>query len=165
MDATTVVAIYAATVATGSVLIQFAVWRTTHTRVRLHVNPGTGPVQGESDGAGGFIRKDADVVFIDITNQSGHPVRISQIWATRSDDPESHFVFLDPYPRRYQTFPLGIPARDSRTIWVLQKGIPTDRPLRFRAKTTADDEFETKPIVVDDLPRFNYSELGADGGS
>jgi 2-methylaconitate cis-trans-isomerase PrpF len=45
MEATTVVAIYAAIVATAAVLVQLAVWRSTRTQVQLRVTPGTGPVE------------------------------------------------------------------------------------------------------------------------
>ncbi len=122
MEVTTLVAIYAAVVATAAVLVQLAVWRSTRTQVRLRVNPGTGPVQGESDGAGGVYTKEADVVFIEITNRSGHLVKISQVWAVRADNPERSFVFPWPYPT-HQRLPLEIPARDSRNVWVLQEGL------------------------------------------
>lgn len=161
MEVTTLVAIYAAVVATAAVLVQLAVWRSTRTQVRLRVNPGTGPVQGESDGAGGVYTKEADVVFIEITNRSGHLVKISQVWAVRADNPERSFVFPWPYPT-HQRLPLEIPARDSRNVWVLQEGLETDVPLRFVARTTAGDEFRTKPIVVDDQPQLSYAVLGDD---
>ena len=162
MDATTAVAIYAAIVATLAVFVQLAMWRSTRTQVRLRVNPGTGPVRGEPDGAGGLTAKTAPVVFIEITNRSGHPVKIGQMWAVPANDSKRGIAWLRPYPE-HLTFPFEIPARDSRTIWILQEGFETQSAFRFGAKTTAGDEFKTKPIVLDDQPSLTYAELDRSG--
>lgn len=74
MSATTIVAIYAAVVSTGLLLVALASLRANRTRVVLKINPGTAKVQGgEVDDFGTPIDVDGEVVYIQIANARAFP--------------------------------------------------------------------------------------------
>jgi hypothetical protein len=47
MDATTVIAIYAALVATGALLVEYAQWRSSRTRLKVETHAGVAPILSE----------------------------------------------------------------------------------------------------------------------
>lgn len=160
MDVTAVVAVVGAVTGTASLLIQGAAWRASGTRIDLDVNPGTASVPGYDDGGGGSIGVKADVVFIQITNRSPHSVKITHTGAIDADDDQRGFFFPQPLP--FNRLPFEIPARDNVTVWVLREGLDAER-LRFLIKTAAGEKFQTKPLVLGDLPQLETTSFGPDG--
>lgn len=146
LDATAIVAGYAALVATAAlvwnVLSSLRTWQ-TRVAVKLHrmniVTPGAG--EGEP------------VILFELTNHSGHKVKITH-------------VGLDPImrggPHSFIPHPLGlpmagpfeIPPRDSVTVWikpdVLSEGDP-EYKTRALVKTSDGVQFESKRVRVREL--------------
>lgn len=158
MDLTTGVAIYAAVVATAAGLIQLAQWRASRTKIGIQVNPGTAPIHhGKTDSLGNELAEDSDVVFIQLTNKSPHPVKISTVTAVDADDKQRGFVFPRPYPLEL-VLPFEIPPRDNRFLWVSREGLDAEQ-FKFKAKTAAGDMFETKPLVLDEQTSLRLHNL------
>ena len=150
MDATPVVAIYGASVATASAAVQFVWWRTTRTNIRVEAAPGTAPVHAGSDGGGGVLTRTGEVVFIRITNRSAHPVKVRSLSAIHREG--SNLAFPSPYP---PSLPIEIPPRDYYTVWVHRDQIDENERLRFAITTTDDRTFKSRRVVLADEDKWH----------
>lgn len=154
MDATPVIAVYAALVATGALLIQLAQWRNSRTQLGVRANAGTAPVLSEREDAfGNKVEEDGEVIFVTITNRSPHSIKVTHVGmvtAVRKDS--TGLAFTRPYPRQL-ALPFEIPARDHVTLWQPRNGLEDwdETEMRIRIGTAAGDDFYSR--------RFRFADL------
>jgi hypothetical protein len=143
-DTTTVIAIYAAAVATAGLIWQIvsrvAARRTV---VRVRVAPGlvTPGVMGPGVG---------DVVII-MSNRSDHPVRITSAGLRLQDGSKRELVMLRPISDG--TLPQVVPSHDAHQVYMdlreLQGiGIDFHRPIVAWARTSDDHQFTSKATTL-----------------
>lgn len=157
MDATAVIAIYAALVATAALLVQYSQWRNSHTRLKVEVHAGVAPILSEEkDPFGNALHKRGEVLFSQLTNCSPHAVKITHVGATPVDlKDEKSLAFTRPYPLNLR-LPLEIAARDNVTLWQPREGLEgwEGKQMRVVIRTAAGDDFESKAFRLADLPRL-----------
>lgn len=157
MDATAVIAIYAALVATAALLVEYAQWRSSRTRLKVETHAGVAPILSEErDPFGNQLHKRDEVLFIQLTNRSPHAVKITHVGAISVDKKDKNgLAFTQPYPLGLR-LPLEIAARDSLTLWQPRKGLEAWEGKRMQAviRTAAGDDFESRAFRLDDLPRL-----------
>jgi hypothetical protein len=157
MDATTIVAGYAALVATGSVAIRLAGLRGRRTLLRLEAHAGTAKIESEDrDVYGNGERVSGEVLFMEITNRSPHPVKITHL-GTMSAGRRGRrgLFFARPYPVHLK-LPLEIAERDRVTLWQPRASLGDREPERMRivVRTAAGEDFESRPFRLSELTRL-----------
>ena len=157
MSATTVIAIYAALVASASLIVQYAQWRSSRTQLRISVDAGTAPIlSGEKDEYGDELHEDGEVLFIQITNRSPHSVKITHVGVISTGRKAKRgAAFVRPYPLHVLR-PFEISARDNVTIWQprVQLAEWEGQRMRARIQTAAGDDFKSAAFRLDALPRL-----------
>lgn len=157
MEATTVVAIYAALVASGGAAIQLAQWHSARTRVKLEVHAGIASILTEErDRHGDKVSAPGEVLFFHVTNRSPHPVKITHLGAMPAGRrPKRGLFFARPYPLHVK-LPLEIPARDSVTLWQPRSGLASWESERMRVvvKTAVGEDFRSKRFLLEQLTRL-----------
>jgi hypothetical protein len=144
--ATAVVAIYAALVATVALAFNFFSWlRTWQTRVTVNlrrmslVTPGT-PTEEPA-------------VLFELTNHSGHPVKITHVSLAPIRRGGPHLLIPQPHGVLVPG-PFQIPPRDAVTVWispdVLSEGDPHHR-TRALIQTSDGAKSHSKRVRVRDL--------------
>jgi hypothetical protein len=155
---TTIIAIYAAFVASAALIVQYAQWRSSRTRLKVSVNAGTAPILSEEeDPYGQKLRRDGEVLFIQITNRSPHQVKITHVGVISAGRRNKKgAAFIQPYPFHAQQLPFEIPARDNVTLWQPRGGLKEWEGRRMQAsiRTAAGDDFESSVFRLDDLSRL-----------
>jgi hypothetical protein len=124
MDATSIIAIYAALVASAALGVQFAQWRSARTSLKVEANAGVAPVQsGDHDGYGNETSESGEVVFLRLTNRSPHAIKIVHVGMQIADRKDKRaLAFAHPYPLHIQ-LPFEIPPRDNITLWQPRHGL------------------------------------------
>jgi hypothetical protein len=153
MGATTAIAIYAALVATGALAVQAAQWRSARTRLKVDANAGLAPIAG---GGCDETHKRGEVVFVQLTNRSPHPIKITHVgMLTVGRKDKKGLFFARPYPLHLQ-LPLEIPARDNVTLWQPRDQLEKWelRRLRIVIRTAAGDGFHSRRFLIEDLVRL-----------
>lgn len=157
MDTTTIIAVYAALVATAALLVQYTQWRSSHTRLKVEAHAGIAPILSEEkDRFGNKLHKRDEVLFIQLTNRSPHAVKITHVGATSVDlKDEKGLAFTRPYPLNLR-LPLEIAARDNVTLWQPREGLEgwEGKQMRVVIRTAAGDDFESKAFRLTDLSRL-----------
>jgi hypothetical protein len=157
MDVTAVTATYAALVATGAASIQLVQWRGTRTQVRFEANAGLAPIEtNQRDAFGNSGSAPDEVLFIHITNRSPHAVKITHLGAMTTRRRKRKGVFFSrPYPLHLR-LPLEVAARDRVTLWQPRAGLGKWESERMRivVRTAAGDDFESKPLRLNELARL-----------
>lgn len=157
MDATALIAIYAAFIATGGVLVQYVQWRSSRTFLKIETHAGVAPIVSESEDVyGNKVPKKDEVLFVQLTNRSPHAVKITHVGAIAVGRKEKNGIaFARPYPL-HLTLPLEIPARDNVTLWQPRKGLEAWKGKRMKVviQTAAGDDFESRVFRLDDLARL-----------
>jgi hypothetical protein len=144
MDATAIVAGYAAVVATGA--LAFNVWnalRTWQTRVEVKLRRMNILTPGEGE----------PVILFELTNHSGHKVKITHVGLDPIKRGGLHSFIPHPFPLP-TAGPFEIPPRDSVQIWikpdVLAEGDPQFK-TRALIRTSDGRDFESKRVRVREL--------------
>lgn len=157
MDATAAIAIYAAVVATGALVVQYAQWRSSRTQLKVETYAGVAPIRSaEQDAYGNELHKQDEVLFIRLTNRSPHGVKITHVGATSASKKDAKaLAFTRPYPLG-APLPFQIAARDNVTIWQPRDGLKAWEGKRMQVviQTAAGDDFESPTFRLDDLPRL-----------
>jgi hypothetical protein len=167
MDATTVIAIYAAVVATAALFVEYAQWRSSRTQLKIETYAGVAPILSEElDGHGNELHKQDEVLFIRLTNRSPHGVKITHVGAisANKDDKEALF-FARPYPLDFP-LPFQIAARDNVTLWLPRNQLEEWEGKRMQAaiQTAAGDDVESSTFRLEDLPRLEIVGNRHEGG-
>lgn len=157
MEATTVVAIYAALVASGGAAIQLAQWHGTRTRVKLEIHAGTALILTEEhDPFGNKVSAPGEVLFAQITNRSPHAIKVVHLGAVPAGRrPKRGLFFSRPYPLHIE-LPLEVPARDSVTLWQARSDLAKWERQRMRVvvKTATGESFRSRRFLLDQLTRL-----------
>jgi hypothetical protein len=157
MDATTVVAIYAALVGTGAAAIQLAQLRGARTQIRLKANAGVARIESEDrDSFGNPESVSAEVLFIDIVNRSPHPVKVTHVGAaTARRRGRRGIFFARPYPL-HLSLPLEVPARDRLTLWQPRASLGgwEEEHMRIVVGTADGEDFASRPFRMEELMRL-----------
>jgi hypothetical protein len=134
VDATAVIAIYAALVATAALFVQYAHWRSSRTRLKVEPHAGVAPILSEeTDRYGNELHKRDEVLFIQLTNRSPHAVKITHVGAISVDKKDKKgLAFSRPYPLDLR-LPLEIAARDNVTLRQPRKGLEAWEGKRMQA--------------------------------
>lgn len=160
VDATTVIAIYAALVATAALLVHYAQWRSSGTHLKVETHAGVAPILREENSFD-QVHEPGEVLFIQLTNRSPHPVKITHVGAISGDGKDKKgLAFARPYPL-YVKLPIEIPARDNVTLWQPRNGLETweERRMQVVIRTAAGDDFQSPCFRLDDLPRLEIIGL------
>ncbi|HKF82876.1 MAG TPA: hypothetical protein VKB23_07955 [Solirubrobacterales bacterium] len=157
MVATAVIAIYAACVASATLLVQYAQWRSSRTLMRIQIHAGVAPVVSETeDPYGNKLHKDDEVLFVQLTNRSPHAVKITHVGAISVGDKEKKGIaFARPHPL-HLSLPFEIPALDNLTPWQPRQGLHAweGRRIQVGIRTAAGDDFESHVFRLDELTRL-----------
>lgn len=159
-----VLSIYGAALATILGLAQL--W-SRRTRLKLRVNPGRATVAHRSDGGGGQIAQDGNVVFMQITNRSGHPVKITMVGGNKSFEllrilfrrPGKGFIVARPLPLTLSV-PFVIEPRDNVMIWFDRDALDAERRTVFAAYTADGRVARTRPIKLSKRPELAFHGPG-----
>lgn len=154
---TAVIAVYAAFVASVTLLVQYAQWRSSRTLLKIEIHAGVAPIVSETeDPHGNKLHRNGEVLFVRLTNRSPHAVKITHVGAISVGDKEKKGIaFARPYPL-HLSLPLEIPARDNVTLWQPRQGLDTwkDKRMQVVIRTAAGDDFESHVFRLDELPRL-----------
>ncbi len=157
MDPTAVIAIYAALVATAGLLVQYAQWRSSRTRLKIETHAGVAPILSEElDSYGNALHEPDEVLFIQLTNRGQHAIKVTHMGVISLGGQERKgLAFARPYPLGIR-LPIEIPARDNVTLWQPRKTLDAweGRPMQGVIRTAAGDDFESPPFRLEDLPRL-----------
>jgi len=157
MDATAAIAIYAAFVASATLLVQYAQWRSSRTLLKIEIHAGVAPVVSETqDPHGDKLLKKDEVLFVQLTNRSPHAVKITHVGAISMGDKEKKGIaFARPYPL-HLSLPFEIPARDNVTLWQPRQGLDAweNKRMQVVIRTAAGDDFESHVFRLDELSRL-----------
>ena len=157
MDATTAIAIYAAVVATGALVVEYAQWQSSRTRLKVETHAGVAPILSEErDPYGNQLHKRDEVLFIQLTNRSPHAIKITHVGAISANKKDKKaLAFTQPYPLGLP-LPIEIAARDNVTLWQPRNGLEAWEGKRMQAviRTAAGDDFESPTFQLADLPRL-----------
>jgi hypothetical protein len=161
-----VLSIYAAVLAT---IVGIAQLWSKRTRLKLRVNRGRATVSGKSDGGGGWLEEEGEVVFMKITNKSDHLVKV---WAVGGHTlrqllrlrrligrPAEGLMITRPYPL-HLSVPIEIDPRDSVTVWFARTDLDGDLRTVFSAYTTGDRVAQTRPIRLSRRREVTLVTLG-----
>jgi len=157
MDSTTVIAFYAAAIATGALAVQGAQWYGARTRLKVSANAGVAPIlSGDHDGHGNETSKRGEVLFVQLTNRSPHPVKVTHVGLLKGGRKnQTGLAFSRPYPLQLK-LPFEIPARDNVTLWQPRDGLAeweVDQ-LRVLIQTAGGDTLRSHPFCLEKLPRL-----------
>lgn len=157
MSATSIIAIYAALVATAALGVQFAQWRSARTSLKVQANAGVAPVRsGKQDEFGNETFERREVVFVSLTNKSPHTVKITHVGFLGADGrKKTGALFARPYPLSVQ-LPFEIPARDVLTLWQPRDGLDAWETgvVRVVVQTAGGDKFQSRRCRLSDLSRL-----------
>jgi len=142
---TTVIAIYAAVVASGALAFNvFSWWRTWATRVKVDLRR----LQIFEPGA-----VSGPVVHFQLTNHSTHAVKVTHVGLGPVNKGDLHIWIPRPHGVAAPG-PFEIPARDSVSVWIkpaeLSRGDPKHR-TRAIVKTSDGRSFRSKRTRVGEL--------------
>jgi hypothetical protein len=158
VEATSIIAIYAALVASAALGVQFARWRSARTSLKVEANAGVAPIlkNGDHDAFGNQTSEPGEVVFLRLTNRSPHAIKITHVGVqTVGRKDKRGIAFARPYPLHVQ-LPFEIPARDNIILWQPRSGLDKwgSQQLRVFIQTAAGDDFRSRRFRLDDLPRL-----------
>jgi hypothetical protein len=142
VDATTGIAIYAATVATGALGWQVVSWswsRRTRLQIRVQL---------------GFLalpQRQVDMVFVTAINRSDHPINISSAGLEAQDG--SGGLLVQPYPNIGSSIPGVVNPRDAGVrnmeLEELKRlGFDPYRPVVGRVTTSTGETYHSKPTTL-----------------
>jgi hypothetical protein len=161
VDATAVIAIYAALVATAGVLVQYSQWRSSRTQLQLVAFAGVAPVPSIEAGAEFDQREEREeVLFIQLTNRSPHPIKIVHVGLTSAGRRDKRgAAFARPYPLHLR-LPFEVPARDNVMLWQPRNKLGEqweECPVQVRARTAAGEDFKSESFRIEGLPRMEIT--------
>jgi hypothetical protein len=142
VDATDVIAIYAALVATGSLGWQIARERRQE-RTRLEVEVRLGFLAFDSGAR--------EAILINISNRSSHPVKVTSAGLLHQSRPKARIAITNSLPPA--GLPVVIAAKDAHQTWIEKTDLPPGevdlfKPLQAYAGASTGEEFHSRKTTL-----------------